>query len=169
MKRRLASWFERSSLYALLLHWWGRLPLPKFLRWIILWLGVDKFLVGVGAVVVNQRGEVLLFRHTYRPDYPWGLPGGWLKGSEDPVQALAREIYEESRLMIKTVRPLHVGIGPVYPQLEVVFLARYEGGTFRPSPEVSEARFFPADNLPPTYQETRAVIQQAVAAWEKEQ
>lgn len=139
MKLRIAGWLYRL---------WGWLPLPPWLRWAIVWLGTNKFLIGVAAVVVNERGEVLLFRHTYRGKEPWGLPGGWLKQREDPARAVEREIREESGLEVRALHPVRAAAGPAAGQVDIIFYGQLMGGTFRPSPEVCEAAFFKPDEMP---------------------
>jgi ADP-ribose pyrophosphatase YjhB (NUDIX family) len=72
-------------------------------------LGVRLFApknnVGAVAVIFNDTGQVLLAEHTFRPDHPWGLPGGWIERGENPVHAVQREIQEELNLKI-TVKKL---------------------------------------------------------------
>lgn len=52
--------------------------------------------VGVGAVILDDEGRVLLVEHLFRTNRkPWGLPGGWVGRGEDPAAALRREIREE--------------------------------------------------------------------------
>lgn len=67
-------------------------------------LGVRLFApknnVGAVAAIFNDAGQVLMVEHTFRPDHPWGLPGGWVERGENPVQAIQREIQEELKLSI---------------------------------------------------------------------
>ena len=132
----------------LLLRIWRWLPLSARMRWGLTWLGTSKFLVGVLAVIFDDQGRVMLLKHTYRPDYPWGLPGGWLKAGEGAAEGIERELLEETGYLVRAVRPLMVGGDNVHPRLDLVFMCKYESGTFRPSAEVSEARFFDAGDLP---------------------
>ncbi len=131
---------------ARLLRIWRRLP--GWARNIAEWALLPKFLVGGMAVVFDDRGRVLLFRHTYRDHYPWGLPGGWLKGGEDPIDAVEREVYEESGYRIKALHPLVIGGDRDLQRIDLIFLSDWAGGTFRASAEVSEARFFALEALP---------------------
>jgi len=134
-------WTERS-----LLRLWRRLP--GWLQGSAQRLLLPKFLVGAIAVVLDAEDNVLLFNHTYRDGYPWGFPGGWLKAGEDPVTAIEREVREESGYRIKALHPLVIGGDRELGRLDLIFLCSFAGGEFAPSPEVSEARFFPLAALP---------------------
>ena len=54
---------------------------------------------GVSAILINERGQVLLQQRDDNPAirYPghWGLFGGSIEGSETPASAVAREVKEE--------------------------------------------------------------------------
>jgi ADP-ribose pyrophosphatase YjhB (NUDIX family) len=84
-----------------LLKIWKALPNSEILRGSLVWLITQKFLVGVVGVVLNDVGQILLVKHTYREKYPWGLPSGWLKRGEQPMEALKREIKEETGYVAK--------------------------------------------------------------------
>lgn len=109
---------------------------------------MPKFLVGAVAVIFDENDRVLLFRHTYRQKYPWGLPGGWLKNRESAIDAVEREILEESGFEIRALYPLVIGGDPAQRRLDLIFLCEFAGGQFRPSGEVAEARFFSTEALP---------------------
>lgn len=53
------------------------------------------FRAGAGAAIINDRGLVLALE---RSDVPgsWQLPQGGLKESESPLQAMLREVWEET-------------------------------------------------------------------------
>jgi ADP-ribose pyrophosphatase YjhB (NUDIX family) len=103
-------------------------------------------------IIENDVGAVLLVRHTYVEPGTWMLPGGRLKGREQPSAAAAREMFEE------------VGFRP-----EVIALAEFEDTEFwgrryrtyifdavtRAQPridyrEIEEAAFFCPSDLPGT-------------------
>lgn len=60
-----------------------------------------KFSVGVVGVVFNDAGQVLLVEHVFHPRHPWGLPGGWIAGAEQPHETAIREIQEELSLTVE--------------------------------------------------------------------
>jgi ADP-ribose pyrophosphatase YjhB (NUDIX family) len=99
-------------------------------------------------VIFDDERRVVLFHHTYRRRYEWSLPGGWMDRGEEPAEALAREIREESSLTVEVGKPLTALAGPVAPNFEVVYRARLTGGTFRPSAEVDRLEAFAATALP---------------------
>ena len=151
MFRRLGYWL------------WRVLPMPLFLRYLLMWVTNQKFLVGVVAVILNDQGEVLLFRHTYRKDTPWGLPSGYLKRGEVPDEALEREIMEESGLKVRIIKPLSVEGLADFPRLDLVFRGEMVGDfQFAASVEVGEARFFPTDDLPRIIADQKRIIEKCV-------
>ena len=52
--------------------------------------------LGVRSVAVDQRGRVMLVRHTYLAG--WWLPGGGVDRGETTGDAAARELFEETGL-----------------------------------------------------------------------
>jgi phosphoglycolate phosphatase len=58
--------------------------------------------VTVGALIFNQRGEVLMIR-THKWSDLWGIPGGKIKYGEAALTALDREIKEETNLDVENV------------------------------------------------------------------
>jgi ADP-ribose pyrophosphatase YjhB (NUDIX family) len=131
----------------LLFKLWRWLPIPFWAEWRFIWCITQKFLVGAIAVIFDREGKILLFQHTYRRKYPWGLPGGWLKYGEDADQAIKRELQEEAGFTIHVKKPLLIGRSKEYPRIDLVFLCEYRQGEFRPSAEVSEAHFFEIEAL----------------------
>lgn len=123
--------------------------IPAAVKWHLARVLNTHFLLGVAGVVRDDEGRLLLFKHTYRKRYPWGLPGGWMSRGESPLEGLKREIYEESKLEIVPERLLLIGTSRDRPKMEFIVSARVVGGSFTPSPEVSEHGWFAADALPP--------------------
>ena len=131
-----------------LLKIWKALPNSEWLRGSLVWLITQKFLVGVVGVVLNESGEVLLLKHTYRGKYPWGLPGGWLKRGEQPMQALKREFLEETGMTVEVLKPLGVEGDEDWPRVYLIFLCRMVDDQFSSSDEVHSAEFFKLSELP---------------------
>jgi len=68
--------------------------------------------LGVRALVVNEKGEVLLVEHTYMPG--WHLPGGGVERGETAEAALARELVEEAGVRVigrPSLRAVHASLG----------------------------------------------------------
>ncbi len=125
---------------------WGKLPAA--VKRLTVRFHEASFLVGVMGVVIDFDGRVLLFRHTYRPFAPWGLPSGHVRPDETPAEAIVREIGEETGLVAESERILEMRSGRRPQRLDVWLLCRVVGGTLRLGAEVEEVRFFPLDALP---------------------
>lgn len=53
------------------------------------------FSIGAAGIFLTPEGKVLVQRHVYRHQYPWGLPAGFLKIGETPEEGALRELEEE--------------------------------------------------------------------------
>ena len=138
----------RKTVHRLLLWLWRVLPLSAGNRFRLEWLLNAKFVVGVQAIVVDDRGRVLLAHHTYREAFAWGLPGGWIKHAEDPALAIARELEEETGLRLVALKLLGVRRSHDRPTaLTLVYAGRVEG-TFRRSLEVDDVKWVEVSELP---------------------
>jgi ADP-ribose pyrophosphatase YjhB (NUDIX family) len=107
----------------------------------------DKFLVGVTGVILNEKKEILLFKHNYRA-HPWSLPGGYLKKGEHPSEGLEREVLEESRLVVSVDEALKIRTDRETARLDLCYVGVIIGGEFKPTAEVSEYGFFDIDSMP---------------------
>jgi ADP-ribose pyrophosphatase YjhB (NUDIX family) len=104
---------------------------------------------GVGAVLRDEQGRVLLVRHSYGVA-AWTLPGGGRSLREDPEQSVRREIREELGLEIDDLELLATLqeklSGAPHTQSLFAGIAR---GTPKPDGrEVIDAAFFSLDDLP---------------------
>ncbi len=57
--------------------------------------------LGVGAVLANQLGQILLIRRRNAPQaLRWAIPGGRVEPGEALVDAVVREVKEETALLV---------------------------------------------------------------------
>jgi 8-oxo-dGTP diphosphatase len=97
--------------------------------------------VGVGGVLTNALGQVLLVR-TARAG--WELPGGRVEAGEDLIGALQREVHEEAGC-VATIDAL-VGVYAHARQDLLILIFRGTASTTSPAPvddeDVLEAAWF---------------------------
>ena len=107
-----------------------------------------RFTVTAGAVIFNDKGEVLLLKHRFRAGSGWGCPGGFLEAGEQPIEALRRELREEIALEVDDVKVLAVRSFKKPKQVEVLFRARANAQVRSHTMEVERAEWFALDSLP---------------------
>ena len=146
---------------SLLAKLWKLFNLPKGVQLFFMRLLQPQFLVGVTGVIFNQKNEILLFKHNYRP-HPWSLPGGYLKTGEHPKEALEREIKEESGLVVSADEQLKTRTDRTSSRLDMCYVGEFIGGEFTPSHEVSEYGFFSQDKMPLLRSNQVFLIEQAL-------
>jgi ADP-ribose pyrophosphatase YjhB (NUDIX family) len=108
--------------------------------------------VAVGAVVGNDRGELLLMQ---RGDSGvWLYPTGWADIGYSPAEVALKEVEEETGIVVEAVRILAVYDGMrlgvrSLPFYSVLFHCRAVGGQLSPHPlEARDVGWFTEDNLP---------------------
>ncbi|MFA6256935.1 MAG: NUDIX domain-containing protein [Candidatus Paceibacterota bacterium] len=69
----------------------------------------DSFLVGVNAFVIKDNKILLGKRKNSAGEGEWGLPGGHLEHNEGMIQAVARELLEETGLTCDSFTFLNMG------------------------------------------------------------
>lgn len=115
----------------------------------------ERPLVGVGGVVFEGE-SVLLVRRAREPGRgKWSIPGGAVRLGETLVQALEREMLEETGLAVKVVKPLEVveriipgdGGRVRYHYVLIDYLCRVRGGALRPGSDAGAAAFHPLEVL----------------------
>lgn len=106
-----------------------------------------RFRVAVAALVFNEQGHILLFKHTYRK-LAWGIPVGGLEYGEQPEQGVIREFFEESGITIQVERLLFADSSKLFRHVTLIYLCKIVSGEFRESYEVSEMKYFDVDDLP---------------------
>jgi len=106
-----------------------------------------KFRASVAAMVFDEQGRILLFKHTYRK-FEWGIPAGGLEYNEQPERAIVREFFEETGMQIKVERLLLAESSKEDRNISLIFLCKIVSGTFKESHEISEMKYFDVNDLP---------------------
>jgi ADP-ribose pyrophosphatase YjhB (NUDIX family) len=109
----------------------------------------------VGALCEDEHGRLMLARRSIEPRKgKWDTPGGFLEEGEPPLDGLKRELREETGLEVEPVEFLGAltdlyGDGPeAVAVLSLNWTARVVGGTPEPADDISEIRWFAAEELP---------------------
>jgi 8-oxo-dGTP diphosphatase len=110
--------------------------------------------VAAGALFLNDAGEILLVRPTYKPG--WDIPGGYVHTSESPLDACKREIREELGIDLAVGRLLVIDWAP-HPEEGDKLLFVFDGGRVTASQlarfalasdEIAEATYHHVARLP---------------------
>lgn len=143
-----------------LLRIWRDVPFPGWLRGVFLRLLNPSFMVGAMALIENDQGELLVVEHTYRREVPWGLPGGWLKHAESPETGLAREVLEETGIVVKVEALLGADFWG-NSQLDLLYRCSVQSGTYRASDETGNHRWVRPRELPELLPNQLALLRKA--------
>jgi ADP-ribose pyrophosphatase YjhB (NUDIX family) len=104
--------------------------------------------LNTSGIVVDQFGQILLIqRNDTRTLAP---PGGALESGELPPDSAAREVKEETGLIVKPVRLVGLYFWPLGPEgyLNFSFRCLPQGGKLTPSRESPRVGFSPTNPLP---------------------
>lgn len=108
--------------------------------------------VAIGAVVGNERGEILLVQRA--DSGVWLYPTGWADIGYSPAEVAVKEVKEETGIDCEVERLLMVLDGlrlgfTTVPLYSIVFLCRATGGELAAHPlETEDVGFFAEDDLP---------------------
>ncbi|MBJ2119633.1 NUDIX domain-containing protein [Arthrobacter sp. MSA 4-2] len=148
------------------------MPTPDFVLELREKIGhAPLWLPGVGAVVYNEAGQVLLGRRA--DNGRWTIITGMVDPGEEPAQAMRREVYEETGVDVEVEVLLNVGVvGPItFPNgdvctfLNLDFRCRYLGGEARVNDDESlDVGWFALDALPELNPRHRELVLTAAAA-----
>lgn len=128
-----------------------------------------EIVVGVGAVIWNDRKEVLLIRRTKEPRIgQWSLPGGKIEKGESLEDALLREVLEETGLEVEilglagvaeTIDDRGAGAGGRHYVL-IDYGTRAVSGEAKATSDAADATWFAFSDLAslPLWDETRRII-----------
>jgi len=131
-------------------------PIPTFVAELRAHVGTALlWLPGVTAVTLDADDRVLLVRRS--DNGRWALVSGIVEPGEEPARALAREVEEETGVVVDVVALAYADVTPpvTYPNgdraqyLDLTFVCRYVRGTAVVADEEStEVGWFPLDALP---------------------
>jgi 8-oxo-dGTP diphosphatase len=107
------------------------------------------------ALVIDQDGRLLLVRRARDPYAgTWDLPGGFLEEAEHPLDALRRELREETGLDVEPGEFVGVWLdrygegADAATTLNLYWWARVTGGEAGAGDDAAELRWFAPDELP---------------------
>jgi len=110
--------------------------------------------VVVNAIVIMDQKVLLAKRADFLPEGgKWGLPGGFMDRDETLIDAVKREVREETGYDIKNVELFRIVDSPKRPREDrqnVMFIYSADAGEKigAPDKESSEVRWFRVDKLP---------------------
>ena len=133
-------------------------------------------LIGVGAVIEDEAGRILLVKHIEERggfwQGKWICPGGELEIGETIEEGIKREVMEETQLEIELVKPIppfdtiiksddEISLHVIY----IDYLARLSGGSLKPGDDVGEAIWVEKDRITDIWEElhddTRRLLRKA--------
>jgi 8-oxo-dGTP pyrophosphatase MutT (NUDIX family) len=134
------------------------MPISTYLRELRAVVGPRLLLLPGVAAVVRDASERVLFMHR-ADDGRWGLPAGAIDPGESPVQAIVREVCEETGLVVRPTRVAGVfggaGFRHRYPNGDevewtvTVFECETVGGVLAAQDgEALALRYFTAEEAP---------------------
>ncbi len=124
--------------------------------------------IGVGVIIINRDGQVLLGKRLSRHGYgTWSFPGGHLEENETPIECAHREAKEETGLKLTEAR-----LGPatrdIFEESGKIYLTHFviaqchEGTPRMMEPDKCEGwQWFDWDKLPtPLFKTIESLIAQ---------
>ena len=104
-------------------------------------------------VAVERGDEILLGRSENFPPGIFSILAGFVEPGESAEEAVIREVYEETRIVVENVRYFGSQAWPFPNSLMLGFTAAYKSGSVDTSydSEMQSADFFHVDDLPNTF------------------
>lgn len=112
-------------------------------------------IVAVGGFIENEKGQLLLVQAIHRG---WEIPGGQVEVGENLIDALVREIREESGIEVAIsslvgvysntgVFKWHDGVTDVPTKVMLDFIGKPVGGSLSTSDETRDSGWFPKEQF----------------------
>ncbi|MCL6611307.1 MAG: NUDIX domain-containing protein [Peptococcaceae bacterium] len=123
--------------------------------------------VGVAAIVMDEKGRILLGRRTGTYRGLWCIPCGYVEYDEDVYEAVIREFKEETNLDIKVTGIFSVLSNFHNPELHTVgiwFKAEVVGGEPKAQSDIDQLGYFHPGELPPLAFPTDAKVIREIQA-----
>ncbi len=110
-------------------------------------------IIAAAGIVINENNEILMV-NTHNAG--WVFPGGQVEVGENVMDAVKREVMEETGVEIEVGElfcvssntgkyPGYNGVKEVPTKIMLDFICRAKGGTPRPSEENSQSAYFPKE------------------------
>ena len=119
---------------------------------------------------------MLLARRGHEPFLGrWDIPGGFLEEGEHPLDGLRRELREETGLEVEPLEFIGVwmdrygGDSTAEATLNMYWTARVVAGESEAADDVSELRWFNAEELPPAEELAFENVPLVLSAWRARQ
>jgi ADP-ribose pyrophosphatase YjhB (NUDIX family) len=104
------------------------------------------FTIGVFGIITDNEGRILLCHRRDRD--LWNLPGGGVEAGESPVDALVREIKEETGLEAIPVHLTGVYSKPDQNEIVLSFACQVTGGEITLTDEADKIEYFEVGQIP---------------------
>uniref|UniRef100_A0A8D9EFQ7 Nudix hydrolase 8 n=2 Tax=Cacopsylla melanoneura TaxID=428564 RepID=A0A8D9EFQ7_9HEMI len=132
--------------------------------------GYAHTMIGAGAVVLNEKNQVLVVKEFYRSRPQWKLPGGYVELSEDIGEAAKREVLEETNIRtefhsLAAFRHTHKA---AFGCSDIYFIVRLKPLTediTNDDREIAESKWMDVDeflNHPEVHENNRMFVRQCV-------
>lgn len=108
----------------------------------------ERPIVGVGAIIIDNGGIVMVRRGRGPAEGLWSLPGGRVEQGELVEDALRREVKEETGLDVEITG--FAGVFEILGDAHYIvldYIARRKGGELEAGTDAAEVRLVPLDEI----------------------